>query len=52
MKRMGEPLEDNEVQYLLELCASLDSSVPGEVNIESLSALLVPSDDVIEDLTQ
>ena len=52
MKRMGEPLEENEVSYLLDLCATLDSEVPGEVDIEALSALLVPSDDIIEDLTQ
>ena len=52
MKRMGEPLEENEVSYLLDLCATLDSEVPGEVDIQALSALLVPSDDIIEDLTQ
>ena len=52
MKRMGEPLEEHEMQYLLDLCATLDTTVPGEVNIESLSELLVPSDDIIEDLVQ
>ena len=51
MTGMGEPLEENEIQYLLDLTANTDSSKPGEVNIEALSALLVPSDDIIEDLT-
>ena len=52
MTGMGEPLEDNEMEYLLKLCSNVDSEKPGEVNIEALCAILVPSDDIIEDLTQ
>ena len=52
MTGMGEPLEDNEIQYLLNLCSNCDTEKPGEVNIEALSAILGPSDDIIEDLTQ
>ena len=57
MQKMGEPLEDNEVEYLIQTCNGMapneDAEAPkDEVHIESLSKILCPSDDIIEDLTQ
>ena len=50
---MAEPLEDNEAEYLVKICAGMnDPEAPtGEVSIQTLSQILVPSDDIIEDLT-
>ena len=52
MTSMGEPLEEHEINYLLGLAADKDSERPEEVDIERLSWIMVPSDDIIEDLTQ
>ena len=52
LNQMGEPLEDHEMEYLMNLATDPNSSNPDMVNIERLSQLMVPSDDIIEDLTQ
>eukprot|EP00356_Strombidium_inclinatum_P003421 CAMPEP_0170504530 /NCGR_PEP_ID=MMETSP0208-20121228/48207_1 /TAXON_ID=197538 /ORGANISM="Strombidium inclinatum, Strain S3" /LENGTH=98 /DNA_ID=CAMNT_0010784847 /DNA_START=203 /DNA_END=496 /DNA_ORIENTATION=- len=50
---MGEPLEVHELEYLLQVAAPADSSEkPEHVDIVKLSEILMPSDDIIEDLTQ
>ena len=49
---MGEPLEEYEVDYLLDLACKADNTREDDVNIEKLAQLMIPSDDIIEDLTQ
>lgn len=49
MTSYGEPLEQNEVAYLIEIAKDPDSNL---INIETLSQIMMPSDDIIEDLTQ
>ena len=52
MTSMGEPLEENEIAYLLELAQDNTSDRPDDINIERLAQIMMPSDDIIEDLTQ
>ena len=52
MQQMGEPLEEHEINYLLDLAHDPSSDKPDEIDIERLSWIMVPSDDIIEDLTQ
>ena len=49
MMSFGEPLEQNEVDYLIDLAKDPDSNL---IDIEKLSQIMMPSDDIIEDLTQ
>ena len=49
MTSFGEPLEQNEVNYLIDLAKDPDSNL---IDIEKLSQIMMPSDDIIEDLTQ
>ena len=49
MTSFGEPLEQNEVNYLIDLARDPDSNL---IDIEKLSQIMMPSDDIIEDLTQ
>ena len=46
-------LDDKEIEYLLKLVQeeAYDSSRPNEINIEKLAQLMVPSDDIMGDLT-
>ena len=50
---MAETLDDNEVDYMIELVEkeALDETMPDEINIEKLAQILVPSDDINDDLT-
>ena len=49
MTSFGEPLEQNEVKYLIDLAKDPSSNL---IDIEKLSQIMMPSDDIIEDLTQ
>ena len=49
MTGFGEPLEQKEMQYLMELAIEPESKL---IDIEKLSQIMMPSDDIIEDLTQ
>ena len=49
MTSFGEPLEQNEVNYLIDLAKDPSSNL---IDIEKLSQIMMPSDDIIEDLTQ
>ena len=49
---MGEPLDQNEMKYMLDLAADPSSKNRDLINIEKLSKLMMPSDDIIEELTQ
>ena len=51
MTQMGEPLEENELTYMLELAQDADSTNPNAVNIERLAEIMIPSDDIMHDLT-
>ena len=51
MNSMGEPLEDHEIAYMLELAQDEGSDRPDDINIERLAQIMMPSDDIIEDLT-
>ena len=52
MLSMGEPLEQSEMQYLLDLADDPSQKNKDLINIEKLSQVMMPSDDIIEDLTQ
>ena len=52
MQTMGEPLDQNEMKYMLDLAADPSSKNRDLINIEKLSKLMMPSDDIIEELTQ
>mgnify|MGYP006125433345 CR=1 FL=1 len=51
MQTMGEPLEPNEMQYMLDLAADPAQKNRDLINIEILSKVMMPSDDIIEELT-
>ena len=52
MVSMGEPLQDFELKYLMDLATDKTSDHPNDIDIERLSKLMIPSDDIIRDLTQ
>ena len=51
MQTMGEPLQDHELKYLFDLAIDKNSNNPDEIDIVRLSQLMIPSDDIIKDLT-
>ena len=55
MKHFGEPLEDDEVEFLLEqakLPGTREDAPKDEVDIEHLARIMVPSDDIMDDLVR
>ena len=52
MQTMGEPLDANEMKYMLDLASDPSSKNREMINIEKLSKVMMPSDDIIEELTQ
>ena len=49
LRSMGEPLEDFEVKHLVKLCE--DTGDKNQIDIVKLSQIMIPSDDIIGDLT-
>lgn len=49
MQTMGEPLEDEEINYLLTLVED-EEEKKGMVNIQLLTKILIPSDNFNDDL--
>ena len=48
---MGEPLENFEIEFMLKL-AQDDGDDPNKINIEKLAKILVPSDNILDDLAR
>ena len=47
---MGEALEKNEVNYMLQMAKDEDHEERTLVNIKRLAQLMLPSDDILDDL--
>ena len=55
MNSMGEPLEDHEINFMLDLAKpgpGEESEKPDEIDIVKLSKLMCPSDDIMDDLAR
>ena len=50
MTMMGEALDEREIQYMLQLATEEGSSDEHLIDIERLTRVLIPSDNIIDDL--
>lgn len=51
MTSMGEPLEQFEINYMMEL-AQQEGGDPNLIDIEKLAQILIPSDNIMDDLAR
>ena len=50
MTAMGEAFEENEMDYMLDLALEKGSSNVDFIDIERLAKILIPSDNIVDDL--